>query len=85
MIPFLFILAINCKVDIVLCKGETNLLIEAKGFSHPLRTPTFPKRRLGASAPKNPATIWTSPRCWGVWAGGVILNLYFVSACIVLL
>ena len=54
--------AINCKVESVLCKGEENPLVRASGFPLPLRSPTFPQRCLGATAPKNPATVGVMPQ-----------------------
>jgi len=36
--PLFFLFAINCRVDIVLCKGEENPLVRASGFPPPYIT-----------------------------------------------
>ena len=56
--PLLFNLAINCKVESVLCKGEENPLVRASGFPLPLRSPSFPQRCQRGFPFGNPSLCW---------------------------
>ena len=56
MNPKAFDLAINCRDEGVLCKGEENPLVRASGFPLPLRSPSFPQRCSGAS-PRDPQSL----------------------------
>ena len=52
-----FNLAINCKVESELCKGERKPLFEAKVSPRPLRSPTLSKRQLGGNPLVTPVVV----------------------------
>ena len=83
--PYLFNLAINCKVVSVLCKGEENPLVRAKFFPFPYDPLPFSNAAKGVSPLETPAFAGTLPLVLIMKVQGSINNKLSSLTCLSLL